>query len=105
MTRTREAFYQPIVAYNVSGEYAMVKAAAANYLLLCIQYILSFYTSVYLRFPSRQYPKHIIVHSPGITAYIVAYNVSGEYAMVKAAAANGWIDEKISAIPETYHSP
>ena len=30
MTRTREAFYQPVVAYNVSGEYAMVKAAAAN---------------------------------------------------------------------------
>ena len=25
---------------------------------------------------------------------IVAYNVSGEYSMVKAAAANGWIDEK-----------
>jgi len=25
---------------------------------------------------------------------ICAYNVSGEYAMVKAAAANGWIDEK-----------
>ena len=24
----------------------------------------------------------------------IAYNVSGEYAMVKAAAANGWIDEK-----------
>jgi porphobilinogen synthase len=23
-----------------------------------------------------------------------AYNVSGEYAMVKAAAANGWVDEK-----------
>lgn len=30
MTKTREAFYQPIVAYNVSGEYAMVKAAAQN---------------------------------------------------------------------------
>ncbi len=30
MTRTRESFYQPVVAYNVSGEYAMVKAAAAN---------------------------------------------------------------------------
>jgi len=27
-------------------------------------------------------------------APIAAYNVSGEYAMVKAAAANGWIDEK-----------
>lgn len=25
---------------------------------------------------------------------VVAYNVSGEYAMVKVAAANGWIDEK-----------
>ena len=25
---------------------------------------------------------------------IVAYNVSGEYAMVKAAAMNSWIDEK-----------
>lgn len=25
---------------------------------------------------------------------IIAYNVSGEYAMVKAASANGWIDEK-----------
>lgn len=28
------------------------------------------------------------------TIPIVAYNVSGEYAMVKAAAQNGWIDEK-----------
>jgi len=27
-------------------------------------------------------------------APIAAYNVSGEYSMVKAAAANGWIDEK-----------
>ena len=25
---------------------------------------------------------------------IAAYNVSGEYSMVKAAAANGWIDEE-----------
>lgn len=31
---------------------------------------------------------------------IVAYNVSGEYAMVKAAAINGWIDEK-SVVMET----
>ncbi len=27
-------------------------------------------------------------------APVVAYNVSGEYSMVKAAALNGWIDEK-----------
>ena len=25
---------------------------------------------------------------------LAVYNVSGEYSMVKAAAANGWIDEK-----------
>jgi porphobilinogen synthase len=25
---------------------------------------------------------------------VAAYNVSGEYAMVKAASANGWLDEK-----------
>jgi porphobilinogen synthase len=25
---------------------------------------------------------------------VAAYNVSGEYAMVKAAAAKGWLDEK-----------
>jgi porphobilinogen synthase len=25
---------------------------------------------------------------------LAAYNVSGEYSMIKAAAANGWIDER-----------
>ncbi len=29
---------------------------------------------------------------------IAAYNVSGEYAMIKAAAANGWLDEKRTAL-------
>ncbi len=29
---------------------------------------------------------------------IVAYNVSGEYAMVKAAGQNGWIDERAVAL-------
>jgi porphobilinogen synthase len=27
-----------------------------------------------------------------------AYQVSGEYAMIKAAAANGWLDEKACAL-------
>lgn len=49
----------------------------------------------------------IIIIKPGLTLLdilktasvetrmpLCAYNVSGEYAMVKAAAANGWIDEK-----------
>ncbi len=31
---------------------------------------------------------------------IAAYNVSGEYAMLKAAAAHGWIDEQ-AAVEET----
>ena len=29
---------------------------------------------------------------------VVTYNVSGEYAMVKAAAANGWIDERAAVL-------
>ena len=29
---------------------------------------------------------------------VAAYNVSGEYSMVKAAAANGWIDEQASVL-------
>ena len=29
---------------------------------------------------------------------VAAYNVSGEYAMVKAAAANGWLDERATAL-------
>jgi porphobilinogen synthase len=37
------------------------------------------------------------------TVPVAAYNVSGEYAMLKAAAANGWIDER-SAMTETLTS-
>ena len=29
---------------------------------------------------------------------MAAYNVSGEYAMVKAAAANGWLDERATVL-------
>ena len=29
---------------------------------------------------------------------VVAYNISGEYAMVEAAAANGWIDRERSIL-------
>ncbi|MDD5671171.1 MAG: porphobilinogen synthase, partial [Candidatus Omnitrophica bacterium] len=29
---------------------------------------------------------------------VAAYNVSGEYAMLKAAAAKGWVDEKSAAL-------
>ena len=33
---------------------------------------------------------------------IAAYHVSGEYAMVKAAAANGWIDGTAVALEQLY---
>lgn len=29
---------------------------------------------------------------------VLAYNVSGEYSMIKAAAANGWLDEKLAVL-------
>ena len=35
-------------------------------------------------------------HFPGVP--LAAYNVSGEYSMVKAAAARGWIDERSAAL-------
>ena len=33
---------------------------------------------------------------------IIAYNVSAEYSMVKAAAQNGWIDEKAIIMEKMY---
>lgn len=44
--------------------------------------------------PAMAYMDIIKEISNSFNIPIVAYNVSGEYAMVKAAAANGWIDEK-----------
>lgn len=44
--------------------------------------------------PAMAYMDIIKDISTNFNIPIVVYNVSGEYAMVKAAAANGWIDEK-----------
>ncbi len=44
--------------------------------------------------PAMAYMDIIRTISDNYNIPIVAYNVSGEYSMVKAAAANGWIDEK-----------
>jgi porphobilinogen synthase len=33
---------------------------------------------------------------PGVP--LAAYNVSGEYSMIKAAAQNGWLDERAAAL-------
>lgn len=44
--------------------------------------------------PAMAYMDLISVMHDNFTQPIVAYNVSGEYSMVKAAAQNDWIDEK-----------
>jgi porphobilinogen synthase len=44
--------------------------------------------------PALPYLDIISRARPLINRPIAAYNVSGEYAMVKAASANGWIDER-----------
>ena len=45
--------------------------------------------------PALAYLDIIALAKANFNVPIVAYNVSGEYSMVKAAAANGWIDEKV----------
>ncbi len=45
--------------------------------------------------PALAYLDIIALAKANFNVPIVAYNVSGEYSMVKAAAQNGWIDEKI----------
>jgi len=50
--------------------------------------------------PALAYLDIIALAKASFNVPIVAYNVSGEYAMIKAAAQNGWIDEK-AAIRET----
>jgi porphobilinogen synthase len=44
--------------------------------------------------PALAYLDIIALAKTNFNVPIVAYNVSGEYSMVKAAAQNGWIDEK-----------
>ncbi|MCW3983912.1 MAG: porphobilinogen synthase [Candidatus Bathyarchaeota archaeon] len=44
--------------------------------------------------PALAYLDIIALAKANFNVPIVAYNVSGEYSMIKAAAANGWIDEK-----------
>ncbi len=44
--------------------------------------------------PALAYLDLIRAARAGADLPVVAYNVSGEYAMIKAAAANGWLDER-----------
>jgi porphobilinogen synthase len=44
--------------------------------------------------PALAYLDIISLAKANFDVPIVAYNVSGEYSLVKAAAKNGWVDEK-----------
>jgi porphobilinogen synthase len=48
--------------------------------------------------PALAYLDVIAAARRRVTAPVAAYHVSGEYAMVKAAAANGWIDHDAVAL-------
>lgn len=52
--------------------------------------------------PALSYMDIIEKVKTNIDIPIVAYNVSGEYSMVKAAAKNGWIDEKKIVLEQMY---
>ncbi len=52
--------------------------------------------------PALAYLDIISAVRASCNAPVAAYNVSGEYSMVKAAAANGWIDEKRAALEILY---
>jgi porphobilinogen synthase len=53
--------------------------------------------------PALPYLDVIAAVRAAVDVPVVAYNVSGEYAMVEAAAANGWINREV-AIAETLTS-
>jgi porphobilinogen synthase len=44
--------------------------------------------------PALPYLDIIRAIREAVNVPVAAYNVSGEYAMIKAAAANGWLDEE-----------
>lgn len=44
--------------------------------------------------PAMSYLDMVSEVSKAVNVPVAAYSVSGEYAMVKAAAKNGWIDEE-----------
>lgn len=48
--------------------------------------------------PAMTYLDIIALARPEVDVPIAAYHVSGEYAMLKAAAANGWIDGELAAV-------
>ncbi len=50
--------------------------------------------------PAMAYLDIVAMASQTVTAPVAAYHVSGEYAMIKAANANGWIDGEATALEQ-----
>jgi porphobilinogen synthase len=50
--------------------------------------------------PAMSYLDVIASVSQRVDVPVAAYHVSGEYAMIKAAAANGWIDHDTVAVEQ-----
>jgi porphobilinogen synthase len=79
--------------------YQMDPAAAAEQAMREIELDLAEGADIIMVKPALPYLD--IIHKaqkrfPGVP--LAAYNVSGEYSMIKAAAANGWLDEKKTAL-------
>ncbi|HEV3417102.1 MAG TPA: porphobilinogen synthase [Pirellulales bacterium] len=79
--------------------YQMDPAAAAGQALREVEIDLAEGADIVMVKPALPYLdiiRAVAERFPGVP--LAAYNVSGEYAMIKAAAANGWLDERAAAM-------
>jgi len=79
--------------------YQMDPAAAAAQALREVEFDLAEGADIIMIKPALAYldiVRDVAVAFPGVP--LAAYNVSGEYAMLKAAAQNGWLDERAAAL-------
>jgi porphobilinogen synthase len=100
------AFYGPFrdaaesaPAFGDRRSYQMDPAAAAGQALREVELDLAEGADLVMVKPALAYLdiiRDVRTQFPGVP--LAAYNVSGEYSMVKAAAARGWIDEKAIAL-------
>jgi porphobilinogen synthase len=100
------AFYGPFrdaaqsaPAFGDRRGYQMDPAAAAGQALREVELDLAEGADLVMVKPALAYLdviRDVRTQFPGVP--LAAYNVSGEYSMVKAAAARGWIDEKAIAL-------
>jgi delta-aminolevulinic acid dehydratase/porphobilinogen synthase len=103
--RAKQEFDLPIAAYNVSGEYSMIKAAAQmgwldeeKAMIESLMAIKRAGADIIMVKPALAYLDIICRAKQEFDLHLAAYNVSGEYSMIKAAAQLGWLDEEKAMI-------